>query len=130
MTFAISAALRPASCPASCPAFRPPLASCRPAGSVGFRFLSLLALVFVLAFARTALANEAFQLIQNGSFETGHPPDPWMQPSHKGRTLIVKGGPDGGPHSGKYQAKLGGSNNEGDRIEQTFSFRRVWLPPL
>jgi len=58
------------------------------------------------------------ELLLNGGFEQGVPSAPWAESTLRGRELVERSGPDGGPHDGNWQAKLGGSNNEHDVISQ------------
>ena len=59
------------------------------------------------------------EILLNGGFEQGVPATPWVESTLRGRELVDRSGPDGGPHNGNWQAKLGGSNSEHDLISQT-----------
>jgi len=79
---------------------------------------TLLGCLGVLAVSAPVLASSV-ELLQNPGFELGSPPAPWQESTVRGRELVVRSGPDGGSHSGNWQVKLGGSNNEHDEIAQT-----------
>jgi len=51
--------------------------------------------------------------------EQGVPAAPWIESTLRGRELVERSGPDGGPHDGNWQVKLCGSNSEHDVISQT-----------
>jgi len=85
---------------------------------IPFRLLVASPILFLLLLSLPARAQIEISILLNGGFESGPPAIPWQETSSRGRTLVEKGGSDGGPHSGVYHAKLGGSNNEQDRIFQ------------
>ena len=56
-------------------------------------------------------------LISNGDFEAGQPPDPWVPYTSETEFLVV----DGAGYDGSWGAALGGENAEQDYVEQAFA---------
>jgi len=68
---------------------------------------------------RPAFALAPVELLINPGFELGVPPAPWTQSTLRGKTLVTNDAPQGGPHSGLWEGRLGATNNEHDLLSQT-----------
>lgn len=78
--------------------------------------LSLLA----IASMATRLEAAPVEILRNGGFEAEKPGTPWVQMVSRGRGhLIVGKAQTVRPFAGERMARLGGSNREEDRLEQT-----------
>jgi len=85
-----------------------------------FSKAALLTALAVFITSSTLFAQStSVDLLVNSGFETGVPSIPWTESTLRGRSLMARGGPEGGPHSGNWQARLGGTNSEHDVLTQT-----------